>query len=161
MIPEKIKPFFDVTLLKMDFANKLIEGGLACCGEHAFDVLTVGEVKHGMFFDTCLFPEKDTIILKAICKKCGKVILVFDSRCDGYGHLKEKQHAPIAAKPFRCKKCSDDSFSVSIKYEYPTAKELKELGISETDNAFTWIWVTLGCNKCGAGYKNFIDLETE
>ena len=74
MIPEKIKPYFDVTLLKMNFANKLIEGGLACCGERAFDVLTVGEVKHGMFFDTCLFPEKDTIILKARCKKCGKII---------------------------------------------------------------------------------------
>ena len=47
-----------------------------------------------------------------------------------------------------------------IKYEYPDIQELEELEITEIDNAFTWIWITLECNNCGTRYKNFVDCET-
>ena len=43
---------------------------------------------------------------------------------------------------------------------YPDIQELAELEITELDNAFTWIWITLECNKCGTIYKNFVDFET-
>lgn len=59
-----------------------------------------------------------------------------------------------------CEKCNDVSFSISIKYEYPNEQELDVLGISERDSAFTWIWVSLKCNKCGTEYKKFVDFET-
>lgn len=73
---------------------------------------------------------------------------------------KKIQHTKTILKSINCKKCQDDNFSISIKYEYPNVQELENLGITEIDNAFTWIWVTLECNKCGTKYKNFIDYET-
>ena len=109
----------------------------------------------------CLSPENDKIVLKARCKKCGKVISIFDSSCDGYEQCGKGQptHVPIT-KPVDCKKCRDRGFSIGIKYEYPDIQELEELEIPEIDNAFTWIWITLECNNCGTRYKNFINYET-
>lgn len=160
MIPKKIKPYFKTMLQKEDGENRIVEGLLTCCNDHAFEVLIVGKIKQSILFKACLFPENDTITLEVRCKKCGKVIQVFDSVCDGYEHCKKIQHTQIVAKPINCKKCQENDFSVIIKYEYPNAQELENLEITEIDNAFTWIWVTLKCNKCGAKYKNFIDYET-
>lgn len=160
MIPQKIQPYFNTTFQEKDGENNLIEGTLTCCNDHAFEIFVVGKLKRSMFSNTCLFPENNTIMLKVRCKKCGKTISVFDSSCDGYENCEKKLYTQIIAKPINCKKCRDDSFSVSIRYEYPGVQELENLGITEIDNAFTWIWVTLECNKCSTRYKNFIDCET-
>ena len=160
MIPIKIQPYFNTTLQEENGENTLIEGSLTCCNDHAFEIFVVGEAKRRMFSDICLFPENDTIILEARCKKCGKIIPVFDSRSDGYEHCGENQHTQIIAKPIHCRKCRNNNFSVRIKYEYSDVQEIKDLGITEIDNSFTWIWITLECNKCGKIYKNFIDFET-
>lgn len=160
MIPKKIQPYFNTTLQKKDGESSLIEGLLTCCNDYDFEVFVVGKIKHSIFSNIFLFPENDTIKLEVRCKKCGKIIPVFDSSCDGYERCGKNQHTQMLAKSINCKKCREDSFSVSIKYEYPDIQELKELGITEIDNAFTWIWVTLKCNKCGIRYKNFIDYET-
>ena len=66
----------------------------------------------------------------------------------------------MPTKPVNCKKCRNGVFSVGIKYEYPDIQELEELKITEIDNAFTWIWITLECKQCGTVYKNFVDCET-
>ena len=72
----------------------------------------------------------------------------------------EEKNICASPEPIDCLKCRNESFSVAIKYEYPDIQELQELEISDTDNAFTWIWITLECNNCGTRYKNFIDCET-
>ena len=54
----------------------------------------------------------------------------------------------------------DAAKAMWIKYEYPDYQELMGLGITEMDNAFTWIWITLECNQCGKRYNNFVDFET-
>lgn len=113
-----------------------------------------------MFSKGCLIPENDKIVLEVRCKKCGKVISVFDSCCDGYEHWYKNQFTYIPTKLIDCKKCQNGDFSVDIKYEYPDVKELKELNITEIDNAYTWIWITLECNKCGTRYRDFIDFDT-
>jgi len=160
LIPNKIQSFFCTTLQKKDGNYGLIEGTLTCCNAHDFEVFVVGEIKHSAFSKMCLFPENDKIVLEVRCKKCGKVISVFDSSCDGYEQCGKSQPAHIPTKPICCKKCRDNRFSVGIKYEYPDIQELEELEIPEIDNAFTWIWSTLECNKCGTRYKNFLDYET-
>lgn len=160
MIPKKIQPYFTTTLQKKDGENSLIEGLLTCCNANDFEISVVGKIKQNMFSQMYLFPENDKIMLKARCKKCGNVITVFDSGCDGYENCEKKQYTHIPTEIINCRKCRDDSFSVSIKCEYPDVQELEDLGITEIDNAFTWIGVTLECNKCGTGYKHFIDYET-
>lgn len=160
MIPKRILPYFDVTRQNIDSDNTQIEGILTCCNSHDFEIYAVGEIKNSIFSKMYLFPKDCKLALEARCKKCGKVIPVFDSSYDGYVCYEKKlQHTNIVARPIRCKKCAENDFSVGLRYEYPDIQELKNLGIAEVDNAFTWIWVTLGCNRCGTKYRNFIDFE--
>ena len=113
-----------------------------------------------MFSKMCLFPENDKTVIEVRCRKCGKVISVFDSSCDGYEQCGKEQYTHAQTKPIDCRKCRNGGFSVGIKYEYPDIQELAELEITEIDNAITWIWITLECNNCGTRYKNFVDCET-
>ena len=160
MVPERIKPYFKITHQKDDGENSLVEGVLTCCNDYAFKVFGVGEVKHSIFHGTYLLPENDIIVLEAHCQKCGKSITIFDNGCDGYDCYEKREQTQVSTKPLNCNKCQDNSYLISIKYEYPDEQELEMLEIEEADNAFTRIWVTLECNKCRAKYKNFIDYET-
>ena len=160
MIPKKIQPYFEVMNQTRDGENDIIEGVLTCCNSNDFEVCVDGGIKHSAFSKMYLFSENDKTAIEVRCRKCGQAILVFDSGSNGYDKCGEKQHTHMQMKPVKCKKCQNGGFSVGIKYEYPDTRELKELGIPEIDNAFTWIWITLECNKCGTRYKNFVDCET-
>lgn len=160
MIPKKVQPYFKTTRQTKNGDNRIIEGILTCCNAHDFEVLVVGKIKHCLFSKMCLFPENDKIVIEVRCRKCGKVISLFDTDCDGYDQCGKEQHVYIETKPIVCTKCLNEGFSVTIKYEYPNVQDLAELEISEIDNAFTWIWITLECNSCKARYKNFVDYET-
>lgn len=159
LVPKKIQEYFKTTFQKKDGDNSLIGGMLTCCNANDFEVFVVGEIKHGLFSKMCLSPENEKIVTEVRCKKCGKVISVFDSSCDGYEQCGNEKFAYVTTKPLNCKKCRNGHFSVSIKYEYPDIQELEELEISEIDNAFTWIWINLECNNCGTRYKNFVDCD--
>ncbi len=161
MIPKKIRSHFKATRKKMNGDNTLIEGMLTCCNSHEFEVRTDGCIKYDLFSGMHLFPIGEKIALDVCCRKCGKVISVFNSDQDGYGRSETKCNKNALTKSLICKKCSNNSFSIEIKYEYPDYQELLDLGITEIDNAFTWIWITLECNRCGKRYSNFVDFETE
>lgn len=160
LIPKTIKPYFRTTKEAKDRDNSLIEGMLTCCNAHDFQVFVIGKIKHSLFSKMFLCSENDKTVIEVRCKKCGKVIPVFNSSCDGYAQCENKQPTYVTTNPIDCIKCRNESFSITIKYEYPDIQELKELEITEIDNAFTWIWITLECNKCGTKYKNFVDCET-
>lgn len=160
MIPSKVRPYFITSRQRTDGNSVLIEGMLTCCNSHEFEVRIAGKVKCGLFSKMHLLPINDRIALEVCCKKCGKVISVFDSSHDGYDKCENKDRGYSIMNPFVCKKCANDTFSICIKYEYPDIQELTQLGIIEKDNAFTWIWITLKCNSCGTEYSNFIDYET-
>ena len=161
MIPKLIQPCFKITHQTKDRDNSIIEGVLTCCNANDFEIFVVGKIKHGLFSKMFLYPEDDRTVLEVRCKKCGKRISVFNSSFDGYGQCGiMKKNICVSPQPIDCLKCRNESFSVAIKYEYPNIQELQELEISDTDNAFTWIWITLECNNCGTRYKNFVDCET-
>ena len=161
MIPKKIQPYFEIKNQAKDGDNDIIEGVLTCCKDHDFEVFVAGEIKHSAFSRMHLFSENDKTAIEVRCRKCGQLISVFDIASDGYDKCGKKQHTThMQMEPVKCKKCQNRGFSVGVKYEYPDTQELKELEIPEIDNAFTWIWITLECNKCGTKYKNFVDCET-
>ena len=160
MNPKKIQPYFNAISQKNDGENSMTEGNLVCCNDHAFQIFFVGEIRRTVFSNIYLFSENDVIMLKAHCKHCGKIVHVFDSRCDGYENCGEEPEVQVNLNPIKCRKCGENDFCVRVKYEYPDIKDLENLGIEDIDNAFTWIWISLTCNKCGAKYKNFVDYET-
>ena len=55
----------------------------------------------------------------------------------------------------------ENVFSINVTYEYPEIEELKELGIEEMNNAFTWIRIALECRSCKKRYNNFVDYEAD
>ena len=161
MIPQKIQPYFEMIQQTKDRDNIIIEGVLTCCNAHDFESLVVGKIKRNLFSKMLLCPENDKTTFEVRCKKCGKVIPIFDSSLDGYGQCgKKRKNTCVPTQLVDCVKCRKESFSVTMKYEYPDVQELQELESNDIDNAFTWIWITIECNTCGARYKNFIDCET-
>lgn len=160
MIPKKIQSYFKTTITKMNGNNTLIGGILTCCDLHEFEVRTAGNIKYNLLSGMYLLPANEGIALDARCRKCGKIISVFDSDQDGYERSESRCNISVIKKPLICKKCNNNSFSIEIRYEYSDYQELIDLGITETDNAFTWIWITLECNRCGKRYNNFVDYET-
>ena len=160
MIPRRIQPYFRMIYQKKDGDNSLFEGMLTCCNSHDFEVSVVGDIRNSIFSKIYLIPENEKIVLAIRCKKCDNAVLVFDNGCDGYEGCRNKQHIHVTTKHIKCPKCLGDDFSVVVRYDYPNIEELDELEIPEIDNAFTWIWITLECNKCGTIYKNFVDCET-
>lgn len=161
MIPKKIQPYFELTKETKDRDNNIIEGMLMCCNSHDFEVFVVGEIKRSVFSKMLLYPTKDKTVFEVRCKKCERIIPVFDSSSDGYGNC-GKLHEIMRASTqiIDCIKCHSKSFSVTVKYEYPDIRELHDLEIHDTDNAFTWLWITIKCSECGASYRNFVNLET-
>lgn len=160
MIPLKIAPYFKKLHQEMDGDHALIDGLLTCCNCTDFEVYAAGNIKHGIFSKMHLLPANENMRLEARCRKCGNTIVVFDQNCDGYNQLGCEQYIPVTAKAVICKKCLGNHFSIRIRYEYPDIQELRDLGINEVENAFTWIWVKLICSKCESNYPNFIDWET-
>lgn len=107
MVPEKIQPYFKTMHQTKDGDNSLIEGILTCCNAHDFDVFVIGEIKHSMLSKMYLFSENDKIAIEVRCRKCGKVISVFDSSRDGYEKCGKDQDTHMPAKPVDCKKVSE------------------------------------------------------
>ena len=160
MLPKKIQPYFRTTHQTMEGDNSLIKGILTCCNDHDFEVFVFGRMKHSIFSKMCLYPDDGRTVIEVRCRKCGKVISVFDSSCDGYGQCGKEQYTHVTTKPVDCKKCNNRGFSVGITFEYPDTQDLFAIEISEIDNAFSWIWITLECNNCGSKYRNIVDCET-
>ena len=84
MIPKKIQPYFEIINQIKDGDNDIIEGVLTCCKSHDFEVLVAGEIKRSAFSKMHLFSENDKTAIEVRCRKCGQIILVFDSDSDGY-----------------------------------------------------------------------------
>lgn len=159
MIPNKIKNNYKMLSKKNNKYNTIIDGILSCCNDTCFKIEIAGSIKKSLLGKLYLYSENDEIALIACCKKCNKKICVFNSRCDGYDNCDKFNNEDISTNKLTYKKCNNNNFSISIKYENLDIDELKESKIKNIDNAFTWVWVSLKCNECGTKYNKFIDYE--
>lgn len=160
MFPKKIQSYINIKDEK-DGENNLSEGKLECCNTQCFEVFIVGKLRCSVLTGIYLYPEDDRIAIQVRCKKCSKIISVFDNSQDGYEKHNKNLKVKILPKVFYCSKCHESNFEIKIKYEYPKKQELEELGIKEIDNTFTWVYITLKCKTCGKKYGNFISYETD
>lgn len=72
-----------VFLNKNDGYNNIVNGKLVCCGKNNFEILVSDEIKRSLLFRTYVC-SNNRIMLEARCKKCGKIIHLFDNNIDGY-----------------------------------------------------------------------------
>ena len=114
LIPKKIQPYFKTTRQTRDGDNSIIEGILTCCKDHDFEVFVVGEIKHSMFSKMRLFPENDKTVIEVRCRKCDKVISIFDSSCDGYEQCGKEQYTHVQTKSIDCRNCRNGGDRKSV-----------------------------------------------
>ena len=161
MNPTKIAKYFVVANEKLTKDCILTEGNISCCNMSNFHVRVKGNVKYGLISKMRLVQQSGRIAIDAECVICNNAIRVFDSLYDGLGGKKDYLDSCSFTNPVYCKKCECNDFSITVKYEYSGIEEIKELSLSEINNAYSWIWVTLKCNNCGEIYKNFVNFETD
>lgn len=162
MIPNRIKQYFLLTDQRQNGENTLVSGRLRCCEQPTFSLRTVGAVQHGLFHRMSLYPGAEGLAIRAVCAQCGRDILVFDARFDGYDNCFSGtgETSFSTAGSVQCMKCGGGIFSVELRFEYPDRQELADLGCTNPENAFTWIWISLTCSQCGKRYTDFVSHET-
>lgn len=102
MIPEKIRPFFEVSCRKNKDGNELIKGTLTCCASHDFEVFAEGEIKCGVFSKLYLLPENDRLALNARCKSAAEIFrslttAATDMKSAGAGSLHIRREKTLSA----------------------------------------------------------------
>lgn len=162
MIPKRIRSKYQPISARESADACFTTGTLVSCGVSDFSLRAGGDVRKSVFGKMYLLPGGESVVLDAQCSRCGQMFSVFDSASDGYDACTNApvNPAPAAEKEIRCVKCQGKHFAVRLAYEYPGRQELETLDIPETDNAFSWIWVSLACCSCGREYKNFLSFET-
>jgi hypothetical protein len=160
-VPSKLKSYLHQINSKID-TNTIVSGIVTCCSCSEFDVLCYGNIKKSLLGHISLCDKTDGIVVRLRCKKCGEEIEVFNSFTDGYNRCIEEKVdcVNIQFQSFHCNAQEHSNFSVEVIFEYPPKQELIDDEITECDNAFSWIWISLKCNICNKYFKNFVDYET-
>lgn len=161
-VPHKLKSYFHQRDFKVD-TDTIVRGKIMCCSSSEFDVLYFGNVKKNFLGHISLYDNYARLIVRLRCRKCRQEIEVFNSLTDGYDRCIEEEsvdYANIQLQPFCCSAQTHSNFSVEVTFEYPPRQELLDEGILDSDNAFSWIRITLKCNACNKTHKNFVSFET-
>ena len=94
--------------------NVAIAGKLMCdCGCNNFSIFHTGKVTKGIFAPYLIKKDKQ-IVIKAVCKDCGKSIIVFDSKIDG---IKPIMCDTYPEEKFLLKNINEN-FEIKLKYNY-------------------------------------------
>jgi hypothetical protein len=160
-LPKKLQQNFEFIAEKQD-TNIIVKGILSCCAQHRFFINFSGKLKTNFVGQKTIDSENADIVLIAKCVVCDKELQVFDSRTDGYDNC--VNHSHLSSLPilnnFLCSKCSSDSFSIKLSFEYQSKEELISDGVQEYERAFSWIWISPTCSCCKKAFKNLINTET-
>ena len=94
--------------------NVAIAGKLMCdCGCHLFSIYHTGKVTKGILAPYLIKKDKQ-IVIRAVCKDCGKSINIFDSKIDG---IKPIMCDTYPEEKFQIKNI-DENFEIVLKYNY-------------------------------------------
>ena len=95
--------------------NVAIAGKLMCdCGCHLFGIFHTGKVTKGILAPYLIKKDKQ-IVIKVVCKDCGKSIIIFDSKIDGVRPL--TCNNTYEEKAFLIKNINAN-FEIDLKYNY-------------------------------------------
>lgn len=160
--PKRLNKNLDLSIVE-DRHNIVARGQLFCCDQHDFEVLYHGSLRKTLFGNQYLQADGNDLHVIARCAHCHREIVIFNSLTDGYDRCIDPIEQPAPSfdlDSYKCQKCSKKVFRVTLKYEYLSKAEIDDEGISDYENSFTWLWISLKCSHCGKEIKNFVDYET-
>lgn len=162
MVPKKIINHNKILTNKNDGETTTTLTMITCCSVSDFEVYSSKKTKLKLFQGMSLMSTDEPVAVDLICKRCGRIIHLFNSICDGYDNIEQNSKVKeiVCSWPAFCIKCKKNKYTVFAQYEYPSEKELSELHIVEKENAYTWFRVKLQCNECGKKHSGFLDVET-
>ena len=118
-----------------------------------------------------VYESNERQLVKLICNKCGKEIMLFDAGKDGWDGFVCKMDHIDRKMPFNkviCSRCDSSLYSV-ITSIYSQGKQDfydecvsndESFSIEDWVNGYEWIQITLNCGKCNASEEQWLDLET-
>ena len=152
-IPRHIKDFFQ--LVGTDNSEYEVKISIKCfCGSDTFSV----------------YQSNGKMIVKLICQKCNKEIIIFDVGKHGWNGFVCKDNFLDRSKPFEkviCEKCKSDTFRVLVMISSQGKQDFIDECISNDDSfseadwvdGFEWIDISLRCAECNYNEK-WMECET-
>lgn len=166
MLPTRLVPFAKNVESKDDGYNEVTKLDIKYNNKDIFIVYYVGNLIRKIFGSYIVESKGNLVISVKPIGNTNKEIVIFNNRLDGYINCFTKKKTIIKNynyKKFTCLKCQNDTFTIKLKLEYISRKNLKdeELVIDDYSNSFQWIWISLQCSKCQKKYKSIIDYEVD
>lgn len=133
-----------------------VTGTIQCaCGNEIFEV----------------WESNERLIIKLICKQCGREIGLLDAGRHGWNGFVCKDDfldRTLPLRKYRCPRCKKDAFSITVFLSSQGKQDFLDECVAHDDSfsaddwvdGFEWITVSLFCNKCTFQEKDWVDLET-
>ncbi|MCI9182227.1 MAG: hypothetical protein HFG90_03125 [Acholeplasmatales bacterium] len=110
---EKLRIIDNIKIIE-EHSDASFSGHLICdCGYKSFSIFHTGKRTKGILAPY-LIKKKKQIVIKAVCKNCGKKIVIYDSNVDGRKPLLTKKYPE---EKFFLKNFNDE-FEIIMKYNY-------------------------------------------
>ena len=166
-IPLKTLDYYHPVSFKEESYDIISKGQILCpCSCKDFSIRYKGDLRKGLFGQVSLHAlDENDLGISLTCNECGKSLILFDIKTDGYDAVIEENLSPVNSshvelQTLLCPKCQKGQYFVNVKYAHYPKTETDEDGIQDYKNAFQWIWVDLECSSCSKKFKNFVDIET-
>lgn len=105
---------FDNLRILIERDEVALSGKLVCeCGCEHFYIYHSGKQTKGILTPYLIRKDKQ-IVIKAVCERCGKEIIIYDSKIDGIKPLMNKGYL---VEKFTLKNIKD-SYEITLKYNY-------------------------------------------
>lgn len=155
-----------------EFDGYNLDGKIVCtCGCNSFRINYYGELLRDGGISVDNYGNGYALVVKAICRDCGKEWLIFDLSKHGFDGLVCEDGVPVPEESLKSYSCCDDSsYEIDIGIETEDPEQFIEEVVNEefSDGKFTaedyvdafdWLVVHLKCSKCGKEFKDWINLE--
>ena len=105
---------FDNLRIVIERYEVALAGELVCdCGCEHFYIYHSGKQTKGILTPYLIRKDKQ-IVIKAVCERCGKEIIIYDSKIDGIKPLMNNEYL---VEKFTLKNIKD-SYEITLKYNY-------------------------------------------
>lgn len=150
-----------------------VDGIIRCqCGCECFHIKIYADTENG-YPQVCEYNGNYALVIKAVCKDCGKEHLIFDSSKHGWNGFVCHDGITVPDEElisWNCPKCNYHIHNIGISISSQGKQDfIDESGISDGEidliendwvNAFDWITIGLKCFDCGHDDEKWIDYET-
>ena len=150
-----------------------VRGTTRCsCGCERFSIKIYANTENG-YPQVCNYQDGYALVIKFLCKECGKEFLIFDMSKHGWNGFVCHDGITVPdeeLKTWHCPKCSCGNHTAQIGIASQGKQDfIEESGLADGEtefnendwvNAFDWITIGLKCVECGHDDERWIDYET-